>query len=86
MSSPKYVIIFHLKHEHTLHYDYATVRKDGAVSFFTPVRDGMLFETKQDAYSWIKCAGESELRSAIRPGTYKVIRIEYVLVDIQEEV
>ena len=71
MSSPKYAIIFHLKHEHTL---------------FTPVRDGMLFETKQDAYSWIKCAGESELRSAIRSGTYKVIRIEYVLVDIQEEV
>lgn len=57
MSSPKYAIIFHLKHEHTLHYDYATVRKDGAVSFFTPVRDGMLFETKQDACLWLKKHG-----------------------------
>lgn len=86
MSSPKYAIVFHLKHEYTFHYDYVTVRKDGVLSFFTPVRDGLLFETKQDAHLWLKSSGESELKRVLRSGIYKVVRIEYVLIDMQAEV
>lgn len=86
MSSLKYAIVFHLKHKHTFHYDYVTVRKDGVLSFFTPVRDGLLFETKQDACLWLKSTGESALKGKIRPDTYKVVRIEYVLIDMQKEI
>ena len=85
MSSLKYAIVFHLKHKHTFHYDYVTVRKDGVLSFFTPVRDGLLFETKQDACLWLKSTGEAALKEKIRPDTYKVVRIEYVLIDMQKE-